>query len=115
MGSPNAESAVVASSSDLVFGSRIPVNDPEVTELSYQGQQIGPAEVTLIAAATSTLAALTEIDVRQNPGIDEASLAALRAAAEETGCTILADDDLTDDLRRTELRALLSVSQETGT
>jgi hypothetical protein len=90
---PGKLSTVVASSSDLVFGSRIPVNDPEVTELSYQGQQIGPAEVTLIAAATSTLAALTEIDVRQNPGIDEASLAALRAAAKETGCTILADED----------------------
>ena len=38
-------------------------------------------------------AALSEIDVRQNPGIDNASLAALQAAAEETGCTILADDD----------------------
>eukprot|EP01046_Picozoa_sp_COSAG06_P063541 COSAG06_NODE_14803_length_1124_cov_1.736585_1_plen_355_part_01 len=83
-------SSVVASSSDLVIGSRIPVNDPEVTELNYQGQLIGPAEVILIAAATSTLAAVTEIDVRQNPGIDEASLAALRAAAEETGCAILA-------------------------
>jgi hypothetical protein len=39
------------------------------------------------------IAALSEIDVRQNPGIDDASLAALQAAAEETGCTILADDD----------------------
>ena len=52
-------SSVVASASDLVFGSRIPVNDPEVTELDYQGHRMGPAEVTLVAAATSTMAALT--------------------------------------------------------
>jgi hypothetical protein len=73
-------------------GTRLPVNDREVTELNFESQEFGPAEVTLVAAATSTLAALTEIDVRQNPDINGASLAALRAAAEETGCAILADD-----------------------
>ena len=83
-------SSVVASSSDLVCGSRILVNDPEVTELNYQGQLIGPAEVILIAAATSTLAALTELDLRENKALDEAALAELRAAAPKT-CKILTD------------------------
>jgi hypothetical protein len=83
-------SSVVASLSDLVWGSRILVNDPEVTELSYQGQLIGPADVILIAAATSTLAALTQIDLRGHPGLDRAALELLRAAAPTT-CNILAD------------------------
>ena len=48
---------------------------------------------TIQKSSPTFLAEVTEIDVRQNPDIDEASLAALRAAAEETGCTILADDD----------------------
>jgi hypothetical protein len=126
-------------------GTRLPVNNDDVTELNFEGQEFGPAEVTLVAAATSTLAALnsltvdstgeeyeyrktytltasedkiqlsqknlgsadvallaawmqrpevsaalTEVDVRSNRGLDEAAVAALRAAAPET-CKILAD------------------------
>merc|ERR1711969_234154 len=52
---------------DLVFGSHIPVNDPEVTELDYRGQGLGPAEAMLVAAAISTNAALTEVDLSSNP------------------------------------------------
>jgi hypothetical protein len=72
-----------------VIGSRIPVNDPEVTELNYQGQLIGPAEVILIVAATSTLAAVTKVDLRGND-FDSASMDALRSAAPQ-GCEVLFD------------------------
>jgi hypothetical protein len=71
-------------------GTRLPVNDGEVTELNFEGQKFSPVEVTLVAAATSTLAALTEVDVRGNKGLDKAAVDALRAAAPET-CKILAD------------------------
>ena len=46
--------------------------------------------VTEIAKATSAGAALTEVDVRGNKGLDKAAVDALRAAAPET-CKILAD------------------------
>ena len=46
--------------------------------------------VTEIAKATSAGAALTEVDVRGNKGLDKAAVDALRAAAPET-CEILAD------------------------
>eukprot|EP01046_Picozoa_sp_COSAG06_P031396 COSAG06_NODE_3053_length_5914_cov_126.204643_2_plen_1719_part_00 len=42
-------------------GTRLPVNDEEVTELNFEGQEFGHAEVTLVAAATPTLAALNSI------------------------------------------------------
>jgi hypothetical protein len=70
-------------------GTRLPVNNEDVTELNFEGQEFGPAEVTLVAAATSTLAALTEVNVRRNL-LDEAALEQLRAVAPET-CTILAE------------------------
>ena len=42
-------------------GTRLPVNDGEVTELNFEGQEFSPVEVTLVAAATSTLVALNSI------------------------------------------------------
>eukprot|EP01046_Picozoa_sp_COSAG06_P011050 COSAG06_NODE_621_length_13727_cov_26.487893_2_plen_935_part_00 len=44
-------------------GTRLPVNNDDVTELNFEGQEFGPAEVTLVAAATSTLAALNSLTV----------------------------------------------------
>ena len=44
-------------------GTRLPVNDEEVTELNFEGQEFSPVEVTLVAAATSTLAAVESIDL----------------------------------------------------
>jgi hypothetical protein len=76
-------SSIVASLSDLVCGSRIPVNDPEVTELNYQGQQIGPAEVTLIAAATSTLAALNSLTVDSTGKMESQKTYTLTAGEEK--------------------------------
>ena len=67
------------------------LKDSNILTLSLQKTGIGP--LTLWKLATSLPTTLTEIDVRQNPDIDEASVAALRAAAEETSCTILANDD----------------------
>eukprot|EP01046_Picozoa_sp_COSAG06_P043704 COSAG06_NODE_5768_length_3282_cov_3.482878_2_plen_711_part_00 len=70
----------------------------QVTDLDFSNCGLGPISVNHLSdLVRDTTATLTEIDVRQNLDIDldidEASLAALRAAAEETGCTILADDD----------------------
>ena len=45
----------------LIIGpksTRLPVNDAEVTELNFEGQDFTPVEVTLVAVATSTMAAL---------------------------------------------------------
>jgi hypothetical protein len=70
-----------------VFGSRIPVNDPEVTELNYQGQLIGPAEVTLVAAATSTLAASVEVIKLDGNPIGFPSKVSVRPGA-ETGVDV---------------------------
>ena len=44
-------------------GTRLPVNDGDVTELNFEGQEFSPVEVTLVAAATSTLAALNSLTI----------------------------------------------------
>eukprot|EP01043_Picozoa_sp_COSAG02_P012152 COSAG02_NODE_463_length_21833_cov_11.529539_20_plen_1382_part_00 len=46
-------------------GTRLPVNDEDVTELNFEGQEFGPAEVTLVAAATSTLAAVADLNISE--------------------------------------------------
>jgi hypothetical protein len=62
----------------------------ETVDLS--SKNLGPADVNLLTAwvVTPAGAALTEVDVRGNGGLDRAAVDALRAAAPET-CKILAD------------------------
>jgi len=58
----------------LIIGpksTRLPVNDGEVTELNFEGQGFGAVEVTLVAAATSTLAVVTSLNVSHNKFVFE--------------------------------------------
>lgn len=76
----------------LIIGprsTRLPVNDGEVTELNFEGQGFSATEVTLVAAATSTLAAVTKVDVRGTKA-DSSALEALQSAAPD-GCDVVCE------------------------
>ena len=62
----------------------------KIEVVSMQSCYLGPQALALLTDALKVMAALTEVDVRSNEGLDEAAVAALRAAAPET-CKILAD------------------------
>eukprot|EP01044_Picomonas_judraskeda_P005078 COSAG03_NODE_464_length_7697_cov_3.596999_2_plen_1099_part_00 len=54
----------------LIIGpksTRLPVNDAEATELNFEGQKFTPTEVTLVAKAISTMAALASVNFSGNP------------------------------------------------
>ena len=56
----------------LIIGpksTRLPVNDAEVTELNFEGQYFTPTEVTLVAKAISTMAAIASLRCGNNPGM----------------------------------------------
>eukprot|EP01047_Picozoa_sp_COSAG01_P042757 COSAG01_NODE_3752_length_5730_cov_10.372580_1_plen_1826_part_01 len=59
-------SSVVSSRADLLFGTQVPVNNSEVTELNFSCQNFGVAEVTVVAAAISTNAVLASLTLDQN-------------------------------------------------
>ena len=54
---------VVASSSDLTFGVRIPFNEPKLAELDFRGQVLEPAEVSVLAAAIQTLPSIESLNL----------------------------------------------------
>ena len=63
------------------------------TTADFSGQNLSPIDCKVLAAEydfRGFIAALTELDVRQNEALDEAALAELRAAAPKT-CKILTD------------------------
>eukprot|EP01043_Picozoa_sp_COSAG02_P017721 COSAG02_NODE_809_length_16922_cov_11.295013_13_plen_1654_part_00 len=61
-------------------------------KIELANKNLGPADINLISAwlATNAGAALTEVGVHRNKGLDEVAVAALRATAPET-CKIIAD------------------------
>eukprot|EP01044_Picomonas_judraskeda_P003715 COSAG03_NODE_312_length_9111_cov_63.231392_5_plen_390_part_00 len=53
----------------LIIGpksTRLPVNDAEVTELNFEGQDFTALEVTLVAAAVSTMGAVEAVDLAKS-------------------------------------------------
>ena len=56
-------SCVVASSSDLTFGVRIPFNEPKLAELDFRGQVLEPTEVSVLAAAIQTLPSIKNLNL----------------------------------------------------
>ena len=70
-------------------GTRLPVNNEEVTELNFEGQNFSPAEVTLVAAATSTLAAVARLSLGSNPQIGDEAMVQLLDALKDVSLTSL--------------------------
>ena len=81
-------SSVVSSRADLLFGTQVPVNNAEVTELNFSCQNFGVAEVTVVAAAISTNAVLASVNLSGNRAIDQESRSALQESVSSRQPTI---------------------------
>lgn len=66
-------------------GTRLPVNDTEMTTLQLSNQEFSAPEAVLVSAVASTLIALTELNISQNPNIGDDGAQALAAIIHATG------------------------------
>jgi hypothetical protein len=64
-------------------GTRLPANNEEVTELNFEGQGFSSVEATLVAAATSTLAALNSVTVDSTGDMKDQKTYTLTAAEDK--------------------------------
>jgi hypothetical protein len=79
-------SAAAAELRCLIIGpksTRLPVNDGQVTELTFKQQEFSAGEAALVTIATSTLPAIARVDLRSN-GLSDDALVELRELADFT-------------------------------
>ena len=62
----------------------------KIEVVSMQSCYLGPQALTLLTEAISSMAALTELDLRKNKALDKVALVELRDATPKT-CKILTD------------------------
>jgi Ran GTPase-activating protein (RanGAP) involved in mRNA processing and transport len=67
---------------------RIPLHNSEITSLDVSDQELGPGEVTVVAAAILTYAILASVNLSGNRAIDQESRSALQESVSSRQPTI---------------------------